>query len=50
MPHDVFIGYSRLDSAAAETIQKCLTDAGISCFRDETGIPDTAEWVEVITT
>ena len=50
MPHDVFIGYSRRDSAAAEAIQKCLTDAGISCFRDTTHIDDADSWVDAITT
>jgi hypothetical protein len=50
MPHDVFIGYSRHDSKEAEVIEKYLTEAGISCFRDINGISDSAEWVEVITT
>jgi len=50
MRHDVFIGYSRHDSWAAEAIHTCLTDAGISCFRDATDIPGSEEWVKVITT
>ncbi len=49
MPCDVFIGYSRHDSAAAEAIQKCLTNAEISCFRDATHIVGSDEWVKVIT-
>jgi hypothetical protein len=48
MPHDVYIGYSRRDSVAAEAIQKYLTDAGISCFRDTTNIVGSEEWVKTI--
>ena len=32
MLYDVFIGYSQLNSAAAEAIQACLIDAGLSLF------------------
>jgi hypothetical protein len=49
MRHDVFIGYSRLDTEAAKAIQACLTDAGISCFRDVTDILDSEEWLKAIT-
>jgi hypothetical protein len=50
MPHDVFIGYSRLDSDDAKAVQKCLKDAGMSCFLDTAGIDDYAEWAETVAT
>ncbi len=49
MTVDVFIGYSREDAAAADSIQAYLTQAGLQCYRDVTNIPGSAQWVEEIT-
>jgi hypothetical protein len=45
---DVFIAYSRLDSEAAEAIERYLTGEGLQCYRDVTNIPGSDEWVKAI--
>jgi hypothetical protein len=44
MLFDVFIGYSRRDSASAAAIQAALEQAGVRCYRDVTDIADSDEW------
>lgn len=49
MQADVFIGYSRRDSAPAEAIQAALANAGLRWYRDVTHIPGSEEWQTAIT-
>src|SRR6266511_186788 len=49
MANDVFIAYSRKDSAAAETVELRLLQSGLTCYRDVTNIPGSAEWMAEIT-
>jgi hypothetical protein len=48
MAYDIFISYSRQDSPAVDRIVACLTDGGLSCFCDRTGIVGGEEWVAAI--
>jgi hypothetical protein len=49
MAHDVFIGYSRDDLALAGRVRDYLAGEGVQCYLDVTSIPESAEWVEAIT-
>jgi TIR domain len=42
--HDVFLSYSRADSAAAETLRSRLQDAGLNAFLDRYGLPAGQPW------
>jgi hypothetical protein len=41
---DVFLGYSRSDSAAAETLRSRLKEAGLNAFLDRYGLPAGQPW------
>ena len=42
--YDVFLSYSRADSAAAETLRARLKEAGLSAFLDRYGLPAGQPW------
>ncbi len=42
--YDVFLSYSRADSAAAETLRALLKEAGLSAFLDCYGLPAGQPW------
>jgi hypothetical protein len=42
--YDVFLSYSRVDSAAAETLRARLKDAGLNAFLDRYGLPAGQPW------
>jgi hypothetical protein len=42
--YDVFLSYSRADSAAAETLRARLKDAGLNAFLDRYGLPAGQAW------
>ena len=42
--YDVFLSYSRADSAAAETLRARLREAGLSAFLDRYGLPAGQPW------
>ncbi|HET6399899.1 MAG TPA: TIR domain-containing protein [Candidatus Kapabacteria bacterium] len=44
MPHDIFISYSRKDSAQARQLAELLTSAGLSCWIDKEGIDLAMSW------
>jgi TolB-like protein/cytochrome c-type biogenesis protein CcmH/NrfG len=48
MPHDIFISYSRKDSAQAEQLAELLASAGLSCWIDKSGIDFAASWSKEI--
>lgn len=48
MASDVFISYSRKDSAAAELVQRRLEASGITSFRDVTNIAGSERWMEAL--
>jgi len=49
VPHDVLIGYSRLESEAVKPIQERQNNTGISCFLYTTDMGNYAQWVNVVT-
>ena len=50
MKYDVFISYSRKDSEIAEKIYQTLTQEGMTCFIDRTGISGGADFPTVLST
>ncbi|MGO9427799.1 toll/interleukin-1 receptor domain-containing protein, partial [Rhodoblastus sp.] len=42
--YDVFLSYSRADSAAAETLRARLREAGLSAFLDRYSLPAGQPW------
>ena len=42
--YDVFLSYSRADSAAAETLRARLKEAGLAAFLDRYGLPAGQPW------
>ncbi|MBE2267164.1 MAG: TIR domain-containing protein [Anaerolinea sp.] len=48
MAHDVFLSYSRKDSAMKDRVQKSLADAGLSVWTDANLTPGTPEWFQAI--
>ena len=42
--YDVFLSYSRADSAAAETLRAQLKEAGLNAFHDRYGLPSGQPW------
>jgi hypothetical protein len=42
--YDVFLSYSRVDSAAAETLRARLKEAGLNAFLDRYGLPAGQPW------
>jgi hypothetical protein len=42
--YDVFLSYSRADSAAAESLRARLKEAGLSAFLDRYGLPAGQPW------
>src|SRR5208337_346585 len=42
--YDVFLSYSRADSAAAETLRARLRDAGLTAFLDRYALPAGQPW------
>jgi hypothetical protein len=42
--YDVFLSYSRADSAAAETLRARLKEAGLSAFLDRYGLLAGQQW------
>src|ERR1035437_957807 len=46
---DIFISYSRKDSAQAEQLAEQLTSAGLSCWIDKSGIEAATSWSGEIT-
>src|ERR1035437_9667091 len=45
---DIFISYSRKDSAQAEQLAEQLTSAGLSCWIDKSGIVGAEQWATEI--
>ena len=42
--YDVFLSYSRVDAAAAETLRARLREAGLTAFLDRYALPAGQPW------
>jgi len=49
MAHDIFLSYSRKDSAMKDRVQKTLEDSGLRVWTDANLTPGTPEWEWAIT-
>lgn len=48
MAHDIFLSYSRKDSAVKDRVKQTLEDAGLRVWTDDKLTPGTPEWFQAI--